>query len=73
MEEDLMNQFVTEAYIHNGHLELSNIPWQDNMKVSVIVIPTVDLSQMSFPDIWEVTSQMTPKLSQDVSAERDTR
>jgi hypothetical protein len=44
-----MSQFVAETSIINGHLELNNIPFANNVHVKVIVIPKVDLSQMSFP------------------------
>ena len=68
-----MSQFVTETYIRNGHLELNNIPFSGNIEVKVIVIPKVDLNQMSFPEIWKVTQKLKGKLSDDVTKERDER
>ncbi len=50
-----MSQFVAETSITNGHLELNNIPFANNMHVKVIIIPKVELSQMSFPHIWKTT------------------
>lgn len=68
-----MSQFVAETAIMNGHLELHNLPFADNMAVKVIVIPKVDLSQMSFPRIWETTSAIQGNLADDVVHERDER
>jgi hypothetical protein len=68
-----MSQFVTETHIKNGHLELNNIPFTEDIVVKVIVIPTVDLSKMSFPEIWNVTQGITGKISDDVAQERDER
>jgi hypothetical protein len=68
-----MSQFVTEASIRNGHLELNNIPFTDNIEVKVIVIPKADLTKMSFPDIWNVTKPIQGSLSADISQERDER
>ena len=68
-----MNQFVTETSIINGHLELNNIPFANDIHVKVIVIPKVELSKMSFPNIWELTKSFQGKLSDDVIKERDER
>ncbi len=68
-----MSQFVTETFIRNGHLELNNIPFTDNIEVKVIVIPKVDFSKMSFPEIWDITQGIKGKLSGDVAKERDER
>ncbi len=68
-----MSQFVTETSIINGHLELHNIPFADNLPVKVIVIPKADLSRMSFPQIWETTQAIHGKLSDDIAQERDER
>lgn len=68
-----MSQFVTETSITNGHLELNNIPFANNMHVKVIVIPKAELSQMSFPQIWEATQSIQGNLAADVTQERDER
>ena len=46
-----MSQFVADTSILNGHLELNNIPFANNIHVKVIVIPKVELSQMAFPQM----------------------
>ena len=68
-----MSQFVTETLITKGHLELNNIPFTDNVSVKVIIIPKVNLSNMSFPKIWETAKSIQGKLSTDVTLERDER
>lgn len=68
-----MSQFVAETSITNGHLELHNIPFANNLPVKVIVIPKVDLTKMSFPQIWETTRVIKGKLSDDIAQERDER
>lgn len=66
-----MNQFVAETSIKNGHIELYDIPFEDNMHVKVILIPKVELSQMSFPQIWDTTQDVKGNLADDVVCERD--
>jgi hypothetical protein len=68
-----MSQFVTEASVTNGCLELRNIPFANNMHVKVIVIPKADLSLMSFPQIWESSNGILGNLADDVVSERDER
>lgn len=68
-----MSQFVTETSITHGHLELNNIPFADNIAVKVIIVPTVDLAQMSFPEIWKETKTIQGTLSDDIRKERDER
>ena len=68
-----MSQFVAETSVINGHLELNNIPFANNMHVKVIVIPKAELSQMSFPQVWEHTQAIKDNLAHDVSRERDDR
>ncbi len=43
-----MSQFITEARIARGRLELSNMPFSDDTEVKVFVIPKVDLARVSF-------------------------
>ncbi len=68
-----MSQFVVETSVTNGHLELNNIPFANNMHVKVIVIPKAELSQMSFPQVWETTQTIQGNLANDVTRERDER
>ena len=68
-----MSQFVAETLVTNGHLELNNIPFADNMHVKVIVIPKAELSKMSFPQIWEATQSIQGNLADDSAQERDER
>ncbi len=68
-----MGQFVTEASVTNGRLELKNVPFANNMHVKVVVIPKAELSQMSFPRIWETSKDVQGNLSDEISRERDER
>ena len=68
-----MSQFVAETSITNGHLELDNIPFANNVPVKVIVIPKAELSELSFPRIWETTQAIQGNLAADVTHERDER
>lgn len=43
-----MSQFMTEARIEGGCLELSNIPFSDATEVKAFVIPKVKLSKCLF-------------------------
>ncbi|CAN2042588.1 conserved hypothetical protein [Candidatus Magnetomoraceae bacterium gMMP-15] len=68
-----MGQFVTETLISNGRLELNNIPFSNNVAVKIIIIPKVDLSNMSFPEIWKTTKQINGNISEDIAQERNER
>ncbi len=68
-----MSQFITETSITNGHLELSNIPFENDIPVKVIIISKTNLSKMSFPKIWEATKSIHGKFSDDIIQERDKR
>ncbi|MCI5131159.1 MAG: hypothetical protein D3904_06455 [Candidatus Electrothrix sp. EH2] len=69
----VMSRFVTEASVVNGRLELNNVPFSEKMQVKVVVIPKVDLSKMSFPDIWKTTRGIQGNLADDVAGERGER
>lgn len=68
-----MSQFVAETSVINGHLELNNIPFANNMHVKVIIIPKAELSQMSFSQAWKKTQAIKGNLAHNVSNERDER
>ncbi len=50
---------------------VSEIPFKDNTKVKVVLIPKVELSQMSFEKAQELTRKIKCNLSNDISKERD--
>jgi hypothetical protein len=68
-----MSQFVTEARIEKGRLELFNIPFSDATEVKVFVIPKVDLSRMSFLEARKLTGSIKGNLADSISRERDDR
>jgi len=47
------------------------IPFKDNTKVKVVLIPKVELSQMSFEKAQELTRKIKGNLSNGISKERD--
>lgn len=65
-----MNQFIADTKIVKGRLELSNIPFSDNMEVKVIVIPKVNLDKMSFLKVQRLTKSIKGNLSDDIIEER---
>ena len=66
-----MNQYSTDTYIKNGRLELNNLPFPDNVRVKIFIIPKVDLSRMSFNRIRKITESIRGNLSDDIRRERD--
>ncbi|MBF0451299.1 MAG: hypothetical protein HQK75_11395 [Candidatus Magnetomorum sp.] len=68
-----MGQFIADTSISNGRLELNNIPFSNNVAVKIIIIPKIDLSNMSFPEIWKTTKQIHENFSNDAACERDER
>lgn len=50
-----MRQFVIETRVKKGHLELNNVPFSDETEVKIVVIPKVNLTKMSFPEIRKLT------------------
>lgn len=68
-----MSQFVTEARIQGGRLELSNVPFSDATEVKIFVIPKVELSKMSFGEVRKLTSSIKGNLADSIRRERDAR
>jgi hypothetical protein len=68
-----MSQFVTEARIAEGRLELLNIPFSDATEVKVFVIPKADLSRMSFFEARRLTGLIKGNLADSVNRERNDR
>jgi len=68
-----MSQFVTEARIAGGRLELFNIPFSDATEVKVFVIPKADLSRMSFFEVRKLTDSIKGNLADSISRERTDR
>lgn len=66
-----MSQFVAEARIKKGYLELYNIPFSDETEVKVIVVPKVNLAKMSFPKIIKLTKSIKGNISDDINGERN--
>jgi len=61
-----MNQFVVEARIKDGRLELFNLPFSEATEVKVFVIPKADLAKMSFLQVQnlpELTHSSTGAIS----------
>lgn len=68
-----MSQFVTEARVERGRLELFNIPFSDDTEVKVFVVPKVDLSKMSFLEARKLTSSIKGNLADSIRRERNAR
>ena len=68
-----MSQFVTEARVEGGRLELFNVPFSDATEVKVFVIPKVELSKMSFLEVQKLTSSIKGNLADSMRRERDAR
>jgi hypothetical protein len=69
-----MSQFIAEARIEGGRLELFNVPFSDATEVKVFVIPKVALSKMSFLAVQKkMTSSIKGNLSDSISRERNAR
>jgi predicted DNA-binding antitoxin AbrB/MazE fold protein len=68
-----MAQFVAETSIKNGGIKLNKIPFKENTKVKVVLIPKADLSKMSFASARKLTKKLKGNLSEDIISERDKR
>lgn len=66
----MMHQISFDARVHHGQVKLMDMPFADETEVKVIVIPKVDLGNMSFPKIRGLTKSIPGGLSEDVTAER---
>jgi len=51
-------------------LELNNLPFSDEAKVEVIIIPKVNVSKMSLAKIQALTQSIQGNLSDDIIRER---
>ena len=65
-----MSPYIVDARINDGQLKLQNIPINNDTEVKVIVIPKVNLYQMSFQAVQELTKPIKGSLSDDLNSER---
>ena len=49
-KEDNM-QYAIDTHVKEGHLELSNLPFEDGVAVKVVLIPKASLSKMSLKKV----------------------
>ncbi|GEM_PF-647746 len=70
MNFNTMYQVTRDAQIKNGHLELDNLPFSDEARVEVIIIPKVDVEKMSYAKIQALTQSISGNLSDDIIRER---
>lgn len=61
-----MSQFIVEARIEGGRLEVLNIPFSDATEVKVFVIPKAQLSKMAFLQVRKLTSSIKGKLAHSI-------
>lgn len=66
-----MSQYVIDAKIKNGYLSIGNLPFKEETDVKVIVIPKVNLDELSFEKIRELTKSIKGNISDDIISERD--
>ena len=66
-------QYMVDTYIKEGHLELNNLPFEDGKAVKVVLVPKVNLSEMSFEKIQKLTKNIKGNLSEDIISEREER
>ena len=50
-------QYTVDTQINQGHLELSNLPFEDGSAVKVVLIPKASLSKMLFQKAQELTKK----------------
>ncbi len=65
-----MSQLTIETRVKHGQLLINNIPFADETDVKVIVIPKVNVKQMSFAQIQALTKPIKGNLSDDIIQER---
>ncbi len=67
-----MSQVTIDTYIKQGQLHLDNLPFQDDTKVRVVVIPTLDLDveKRWFAQIQALTQASGDSWSEDLIREK---
>jgi hypothetical protein len=68
-----MSAFSVNCCVNDGKILIDNLPFPDGAEVKVIIIPKIDLSQMSFNRVRELTKSIKGNLSDDIREERDER
>lgn len=68
----MMSQVTIDTYIKQGQLHLDNLPFQDDTRVRVVVIPTIDLEveKQWFAQIQALTQASGDSWSEDLIRER---
>ena len=68
-----MAQYSTDTFVRNGRLEINNLPFPENAEVRVFVVPKINLSEMSFHKVRELTKSIKRNISDDIDRERGIR
>ena len=68
-----MGQIIYNAKVRKRKLSLSNIPFSDNTKVQVIILPMVNYDDMKFNEAQKITKTIPGNLSDDLIEERNKR
>ena len=68
-----MSQKIYETKVNNGRIELTNLPFENNQEVKVIVLPKFKLDLNALEEAQRLTSSIKGNLSDEISAERDER
>jgi hypothetical protein len=72
-EDRIMSQKIYETKVNNGRIELTNLPFENNQEVKVIVLPKFKLDLNALEEAQRLTSSIKGNLSDEISAERDER
>ncbi|BAP56840.1 hypothetical protein THII_2543 [Thioploca ingrica] len=67
-----MSQVTIDTYIKQGQLHLDNLPFPDDTKVKVVVIPNLNLEveKRWFAQIQALTQSSSDNWSEDIIQER---
>ena len=68
-----MSQYIIDAVVKKGHIEIDNLPFPDLSKIKVMLFPEADLKRMSFFKAWEITKNIKGNLSEEIDLERGER
>ncbi len=65
-----VGQYVVNSCVKSGQVVLQDIPFADDTDVTIVIIPKVNLQQLSFLKARELTKSISGNLSDDIIQER---
>jgi hypothetical protein len=68
-----MTQYIVNTIVKDGHVEINDLPFPNLSRIKVLLLPEIDIKEMSFFKAQELTKEIKGNLSDEIDFERGER